>query len=182
MANYWKVILVGDAAVGKTSILNSMMNRFSPCESTVGCNCQMISVEHAGKNFPLQIWDTAGQEMYRSLIPAYFRGVDVSVIVFDVTSASSFESVGFWLDTVKDHAVNTPILLVANKIDLTDWIAVPASNIPALSNLHSIELAQTSAKTGDGISELVASIATLLEERKRIEIAPVESPKSSCCL
>lgn len=122
-----KLLLLGDTGVGKSSL----MHRFSEGEfysglvGTAGVDYKMKNIELGGKSVKIQIWDTAGQERYRTLTKAYYRGAAGIILVFDVTDPISFENVTYWLNKIKKHGdENAEILLLGNKIDLINDIAV----------------------------------------------------------
>lgn len=119
-----KVILIGDAAVGKTSILHRyIQGNFSENQKpTIGCDHFEKTVElTAEKHVSLSIWDTAGQERFRGLASAYYKKAKCVILVFDFTKKSSFEKLEYWKDEINNFAeVNTAVVLVGNKFDLKD--------------------------------------------------------------
>ncbi|KAH3762476.1 RAB GTPase protein A3 [Pelomyxa schiedti] len=96
----YKVVLLGDPSAGKTSIVTRLTsNAFIPeIPSTIGATYQVHNVAVDGCIVKLEIWDTAGQERYRSLTPMYMRGAHAGVIVYDITSPPSFDSVSRWIE------------------------------------------------------------------------------------
>jgi small GTP-binding protein len=90
----FKVILVGDASVGKTSIVNQFAEGTyeDNCGNTVGVDLKIKTISYKGEQIKLQIWDTAGQERYRNLAETYFKGTHGVILVYDLTSPTSFES------------------------------------------------------------------------------------------
>ncbi|KRX03367.1 P-loop containing nucleoside triphosphate hydrolase [Pseudocohnilembus persalinus] len=121
-SHLYKVVLVGDAAVGKTHLVNRFIKDEEP-QSTI----PTIGVEFATKTVPLkdggqikaQIWDTAGQEKYRSITSAHYRNAVGGILVFDITKEKSFHNIGKWLEELKTHSSEDIILiLVGNKLDL----------------------------------------------------------------
>ncbi|XP_063904839.1 uncharacterized protein LOC135123910 [Zophobas morio] len=116
-----KVIVLGNQGVGKTSIITpyvqkSYLNNTTP---TVGGSLFVHRLEVDNFSIKLQIWDTAGQERYRSVVSMFYRGTNAAIIVFDVTSQQTFESVQEWVAELKT-IVESPMVLcvVGNKIDL----------------------------------------------------------------
>ena len=117
-----KLVFLGDTSVGKSSIaqrfVNNEFNEFS--EPTIGAAFLTKEIEARGRNIRLDIWDTAGQERYRALAPMYYRGADIAVIVYDVSSLDSFEGAKTWIDELREKGPpNISIALVANKYDLS---------------------------------------------------------------
>ncbi|CAE8588307.1 unnamed protein product, partial [Polarella glacialis] len=161
-----KLLLLGDSAVGKSSLLM----RF--CESrfdnnfvlTIGVDFKWKQVERKGRKLKLQVWDTAGQERFRTITPAYYRAAMGVVICYDITDKDSFEHVEYWiqqLDTHGDTAVQR--VLVGNKADLADSAAdlrkVSSEEGAALAAKYNMEFFETSAKTGTSVEEAFISIA-----------------------
>eukprot|EP00997_Jenningsia_sp_PLL12_P007126 NODE_3732_length_737_cov_66.498547_g3139_i0.p1 GENE.NODE_3732_length_737_cov_66.498547_g3139_i0~~NODE_3732_length_737_cov_66.498547_g3139_i0.p1 ORF type:complete len:113 (+),score=16.47 NODE_3732_length_737_cov_66.498547_g3139_i0:39-377(+) len=98
----FKVILVGDSGVGKTCIVQrAAQDLFEQSSSTIGFSFQKMQVHVDGKPVSLQLWDTAGQERYKSIIKMYYRNTQAAIIVFDITSEESFESLKLWVIELK---------------------------------------------------------------------------------
>jgi len=120
----YKIVLVGDAAVGKTHLLSRYVKGTLPKSPT-----STIGVEFATRTVPLesggvvkaQIWDTAGQERYRAITCAHYRRAVGALLVYDVTNEKSFQAAKRWMEELKDHAEpDIVIMLVGNKVDLCD--------------------------------------------------------------
>ena len=123
MTESFKVVLVGDSNVGKTSILQRYAKDTfrGDIEPTVGPQfmSRMVELEETGTTMKLQIWDTAGQEKYRSVTPIYYRDAAAAVCVFDVTSKQSLDDAGKWVEDLRQYAPPHIILgLAGNKCDL----------------------------------------------------------------
>ena len=114
-----KIILVGDQAVGKTSIIARIIDNpfVDNYEASIGIDFCSKIIKHKGSNVKLQIWDTAGQEKFKSLIPSYVRNAAIVLIVFDVNNPDSFEKVQSWVDFIK-NLESCFLVLCGNKIDL----------------------------------------------------------------
>ena len=112
----YNIILVGDAAVGKTSIIQrTIHNKFSATyENTVGVDFEYKQINKSSK---LKIWDTSCEEKYKSLISSYVRNASSIIIVYDVASKTSFDNVSKWISFIKTIK-NCNMILCANKIDL----------------------------------------------------------------
>lgn len=114
-----KLIFVGDSAVGKTSIIARIIdNPFNETyHSTINLdNCTKILI-HNNKKIKLQIWDTAGQEKFRSLITSYIRNASIVVIVYDISNRDSYLHLENWVNYI-NSIENTIIVICGNKIDL----------------------------------------------------------------
>lgn len=120
----YKVVLVGDAGVGKTHLLSRYIKGTLPKNPTA-----TIGVEFATRTVPLQsggtvkaqIWDTAGQERYRAITSAHYRRAVGAMLVYDVTNDKSFQNSKRWMEELRDHAEpDIVIMLVGNKVDICD--------------------------------------------------------------
>ncbi|VDM58536.1 unnamed protein product [Angiostrongylus costaricensis] len=117
----FKVVFVGDSAVGKTCFLHRFCyNRFKPLFSaTIGVDFTVKTICVGNRVVALQLWDTAGQERFRSITRQYFRKADGVLVLFDVTSEQSFLNVRNWIESVRLGVDETTIMaLVGNKVDL----------------------------------------------------------------
>ncbi|EOD16790.1 Rab6, rab family GTPase [Emiliania huxleyi CCMP1516] len=161
----YKLVFIGDQAVGKTSIISSFMyGTFdSHYASTIGIDFVSKSVPVDDGTVRLQLWDTAGQERFRSLIPSYIRDSHVAVVVFDITSRASFESTKRWIADVRAQRGNDVVLvLVGNKTDLHDQREVSVAEMEARANEEDIMFIETSAKDNSNIKLLFRRLATAL--------------------
>lgn len=123
----FKIILLGDSGVGKTNILTRFSNNtFSDStKTTLGVDFKTRTIEIDNVKIRSQVWDTSGQERFRSIAPAYYRGAVGSLIVYDTTSRTSFDNLSKWETEIKNHSGSEFIsLLVGNKSDLVDLRAV----------------------------------------------------------
>merc|ERR1719270_3036391 len=120
----FKLVLLGDASVGKSSIfMRFLQNKFSEgIETTVGAAFNTKTIESKGRQVKFEIWDTAGQERFRSLAPMYYRGASSAVVVYDQTNFQTFERAQEWVRQVMQTSTNPNIViaLAANKSDLVD--------------------------------------------------------------
>ena len=122
----FKIVLLGESGVGKTSIISQFMNHsFNPSvQSSINCQFVTKALEFPefNKTLKFNIWDTVGQERYRSLAKMFYKNANAIVLVYDITSPSSFNAIKkFWYSETKNNADNDPIyVLVANKIDLLE--------------------------------------------------------------
>ena len=158
-----KVVLLGESAVGKTSIVNIInTGQFVPDVShTVGACFQIKKVIQEGVVIRLNIWDTAGQERFRSLAPMFYRDADFVVLVYAVNSQTSFDAINQWYENLKyDCPVLPKVFLVANKIDLEGERVIPASLGQQKAAEYGSFFYEVSAKTGKNeIIELFDDIA-----------------------
>ena len=149
-----KIIFVGDAGVGKTTIIARIMD--SPFnevyEPSIGVDFMSKIIKYRGQNIKLQIWDTAGQEKYKGLIPSYVRNSSIVFLVYDISVKSSFDNIPKWISFIRSIE-NTTLVLCGNKIDL-EKREVTKEEGEALAQKEGIAFYETSAKTGDGIKSM----------------------------
>ena len=153
----FKMIVVGDQNTGKSCILNRYANNIfeENYQATIGLDFQTKIVTINNQDVHLTLYDTAGQEKFRSLIPMYIREAQIILIVYDVTNKESFESIPKWftdiLNVKNDEAV---FVLIGNKIDLTDNRKVTYDEGKKLANEKNIIFEELSAKNGTNFNEL----------------------------
>ncbi|KAJ0054541.1 ras-related protein RABA3-like isoform X2 [Pistacia vera] len=160
----FKVVVIGDSAVGKTQILSRFTkNEFSfDSKSTIGVEFQTRTVTIKGKLIKAQIWDTAGQERYRAVTSAYYRGALGAMLVYDITKRQSFDHVARWVEELRAHADNSiRIILIGNKSDLVDLRAVPTEDAVEFAEDQGLFFSETSALNGDNVE---TAFLRLLEE------------------
>ena len=131
-----------------------------------------------GKTYTLALFDTAGQERFRTITTSYYRGANGIMIVFDVTDTASFEKVRYWLNELKEHVgPDMPAVLVGNKIDLQRDRTVDAATAQRFSQEVGIPLMETSAKTAEGVTEAYALLVTkmLAQAKQKAVYEPASS-------
>ena len=168
-----KIILLGEVSTGKTSLINVYFNYgFSDNEKTsvsaVFFQSEIIVNE---KQYLVELWDTAGQEKYRSLTKNFIRGTNIVIFVYDITDAYSFNEIeNYWIDTVKDELKDSAILGIAgNKSDLFDKEVVEKKKGKELANKIGGFFSQTSAKENPkGFQEFVKMLIEQLLMKKNI--------------
>jgi Ras-related protein Rab-1A len=177
----FKVILIGDNDTGKSSLMNRYAkNYFTDYhQSTIGLDFEIKTLELDNKNIKLHIWDTAGQERFRTITTSYYRGSNAIMIVYDVTNMQSFINVNTWLNEVKQHvSPDAIIMLIGNKIDLTDKIAVSTSDGQEFADNNGLIFAETSSKNASGINKAFTNICDKLIQ-KNITTTPMTTQKIS---
>ena len=153
----YKIIIIGDAAVGKSNILTRYSkNEFSEnTRSTVGVELGVKFIKVKGINTKIQIWDTAGQERYRSITSSYYKGSHGCFIVYDITNESSFNNVEKWYEYVqKEAGKNISIILVGNKCDLENERKITKEKGQEKAKNLKCAFFETSALSGVNISQI----------------------------
>ena len=152
-----KYVIIGDSGVGKSNILLQYINgKFSDdFKATVGVEFGAKNIEINSRIYRIQIWDTAGQENFRSIARAYYKNSICACIVYDITNRNSFNSVQSWID---DCTKQTPksilLLLIGNKNDLNDKREVQYEEGAEFAKKRNMIFLETSAKTGNNIDNI----------------------------
>jgi Ras-related protein Rab-8A len=151
---------------------------------TLGVEYQKHHVNINGRLLTLQIWDTAGQEQFHAITKSYMRGADGIVVVYDVSMEESFERVDMWMESIRDTALTqVELILIGNKMDTENRIITTAQG-EALGKKYGISHFETSAKTGQGVTEAFEELARLvaghLEQREATRI-PIPTSDKRCC-
>jgi len=163
-----KICLLGEAAVGKTSLVYRFIeNRFRDnYKSTLGVNLlkkDIVLDDYGGVS--AQIWDLGGQESFRSLRKLYLEGANGAFVIFDTTKRKTFDKLDEWIQSFKESRGNRPLLLIGNKIDLSDKQKVEESEVKEYAEKNSTEFILTSAKTGENVEEAFKGLVkTILDE------------------
>ncbi|CAM8994991.1 unnamed protein product [Rhodiola kirilowii] len=160
----FKVVLIGDSAVGKSNLLSRFArNEFYPSsKSTIGVEFQTQKIDINGKEIKAQIWDTAGQERFKAITSAYYRGAVGALVVYDITRRPTFDNVGKWLNELHTHSdMNVITILVGNKSDLRDAREVSTAEGKTLAEAQGMFFIETSALDS---SNVVAAFQTVVKE------------------
>ena len=161
-----KICLLGDVSVGKTSIASRFCkNSFNEnyINTIGGAYQQQNIVLNNGAKIKLHIWDTSGQDRFRSMTNLYYRDAQVAILTYDVTNESSLESLNYWLNELNDKVEvdNMLLCLAGNKTDVDQSEKrIPTSKGKAFAEEHNMIFFETSAKNGTGVKELFQAIAT----------------------
>ncbi|KPM04278.1 Ras-like protein 5 [Sarcoptes scabiei] len=153
----FKICLLGDSGVGKSSIVQRFVhNTFTSCnENTIGASFVTKTLFIQNEKYKLNIWDTAGQERYKALTPMYYRGANICIIVYDVTLRKSFESVKTWIQELKNYLFEKCLIcVVGNKLDLVDRRAISLNEAKECADSVDAYFMETSAKDSHNINEL----------------------------
>jgi len=141
-----------------------MFDTFEPSPNpTVGIDFILKNIYLENRTIKLVLWDTAGQEKFRSLTPTYIKDANVAVIVYDVTNRNSFDGIEKWIKDVQEHRGEEAVLaVVGNKCDLDAQRKVTAEEGFEKSKNFDALFVESSAKTGHGIQELFRNVTTIL--------------------
>jgi small GTP-binding protein len=187
----FRVVLVGDSEAGKTSIIQTYIQKsFEPDQrNTVGAAFHTVTPVVDNQKICVQIWDTAGQEKYRSVGPIYYRNASAALAIFDVTIEEFAESLENWIVNVKRIATDPLIFVVGNKSDLLTNDSEVMIRLEKFARIHNAEYLLTSAKTGANIDVLFnrLSVALVKSSQKNMdtivhEMTDLEVKRSCCCI
>lgn len=151
-----KFVIIGDSGCGKSALLLQFTDkRFQPVHDlTIGVEfgSRMVSVE--GKNIKLQIWDTAGQESFRSITRSYYRGAAGALLVYDITRRDTFNHLASWLEDAREHSnKDMTIMLIGNKRDLEARRCVEYHEGKKFADENGLIFMETSARTAENVEE-----------------------------
>ncbi|NXI54365.1 RAB44 protein, partial [Chloroceryle aenea] len=186
----YNVLFVGDSHVGKTSFLFRLhTDTFNPnLTATLGLDYQTKNLVVDNKCFVLRLWDSAGQERYRSITKQFFRKADGVVLMYDITSCYSFSDVRYWLSCIQEGAEDgVTVLLLGNKTDRAAERQVPTVEGERLAEEHQLMFYECSAASGHNVFESMVSLVRLLkihEDELKTKAAEVPEPpqkKKGCC-
>jgi len=160
-----KIVFIGNPSTGKTSLLNRICNdKFLPdYDSTIGVDFFTKTIYYNENIFKIQLWDSAGQEKYRSLIPSYLRGASIIFLVYDLTWRESFDAIKSWLGFVNQYTSKDQVklVLVGNKSDLERKVKNEEGK--KLAEKEGMLFFETSAKTADGIVDMFYTSFSMID-------------------
>lgn len=187
-----KVVLLGDTGVGKSSlVLRFITNEFKPFqEPTIGASfmSKLFMIENNPIKF--QIWDTAGQEKYKSLAPMYYKGAAAAIVVYDITRMDSFRTLQTWINELQEQGPENIVIAIAgNKCDLDSEREVETEAARSYAESIGASFLETSAKTKANVDEIFVDISKnlptaepVLNYTNTLKLHAGRSrPSNSCC-
>ena len=164
----FKLIVIGDSGVGKSCLTNNAIkNTFDDAyNATVGFEFFTFNIRFNGKVVKLQIWDTCGQELYRSLITNFYRNSSLAIMVYSIISKESFDNVEMWLRELRSHSnPDVKVFLIGNKTDLEEEREVTTEQGENFYKQNNLNLfLESSAKTGFNSQKIFIKAAEILYE------------------
>ena len=177
-----KVILVGESATGKTSLINTSIGlEFKEVmDSTQSSSIMEKKITINDKVYSINLWDTIGQEQFRSLTKLFMKGAKIVIFVYDITRLDTFKQLDFWFENTKEVLGEKPILaVVGNKSDLYFKEAVKEEEGEAYAKEKGIPFRLTSAKTPKAFCELLEELVKKYIEinERKMELSVVDALK-----
>ncbi|KAM7422695.1 hypothetical protein PAMA_010644 [Pampus argenteus] len=189
-SNSYNVVMVGDSSVGKTSFMKrARSGKFSfDLPASVGLDSCLWTVLVEGKPVVLQLWDTAGQERFHSITRQIFHKAHAFLLMYDITSSQSFSAVRYWVNCIKDGAMeDVTILLLGNKSDCAER-QVPTQQGEILAKEYNFDFMECSAATGENVVQSLEVVARLLSQKVNtgkeavvLHKEPKQKTTSGCC-
>ena len=160
----FKIIIVGDSGVGKSSLLKrAVQNKFDGnYQATIGFEFLLMHFKVNELKIKLQIWDTCGQEMYRSLIQGFYRNTSLALVVYDVNRKETYDALDIWIKDIRDHTEqDIPIFVAGNKCDLQRAVQAEEAKVYSVSS-RTKYFTECSAKTGQNVKDIFFEAAKYL--------------------
>jgi small GTP-binding protein len=184
-----KVVLLGDSGVGKTALVERVTEDIFQNSHVPTVGAQFISLElgTGEQKCFLELWDTAGQEVFRSLVGFYAREAEGAFILFDVTNRESYDSLPGWLEFIRDNSPQAILVVFANKIDLSDERKVLKEESETFAQERKLIFFEGSAKTGENVRDAFEKVVELLSQTSEVDkpaAVQLESGKKKhgkCC-
>ena len=177
----FKYIIIGDASVGKSNLLlRFAYGEFrEEYQVTIGVEFGAKNVKIKDQTYRIQIWDTTGQEKFRSISRNYYKSSVCALLVYDITKRESFNNINTWIEECKNQTAKTILLvLVGNKLDLSDQRQVSVEEGQELADKLGIPFFESSAKTGKNVNQIFQNSAE--EIAKKIEQNYYELDSEDC--
>ena len=173
-----KYIIIGDSAVGKSNLLLRYAHeKFNEdYQATIGIEFGSKNIEIDNEKYRIQIWDTAGQENFKSLTRAYYKNSVCAIIVYDITNKQSFNNINTWIDDCKNQSPKTIFfVLVGNKSDLENKRQVNYNEGLKFAQENNILFFESSAKTGKNVEDIFYKSAKIISEKIKEGIYDLEN-------
>jgi len=156
-----KVVVVGNGAVGKSSMIQRYCKGIftKDYKKTIGVDFLERQIEVNGEDVRLMLWDTAGQEEFDAITKAYYRGAQACVLAFSTVDRDSFLAVEHWKKKVEDEVGNIAMVLIQNKIDLSDEALVSNDEAENLARSMNLKFYKTSVKENTNVEDVFRYLA-----------------------
>ena len=175
-----KYIIIGDSSVGKTNLLLNIKNKQfrEIAQKTIAFQFNSFDINLDNKVYKINIWDTAGSEIFRTIISELFKNIVCALIVYEIDNKKSFENIPKWIEECKNNAPKTALMiLIGNKRDLEDNRKVSKDEGRELAKKNGMEFLETSAKTGKNVEEVFKRSIAIIAKRMKEDFYDLESDK-----
>ena len=177
----FKILLIGDSAVGKTSLLLRYVDDTfnSEFQTTIGVDFKISTLNIDGKILKLQLWDTAGQDRFRNIVASYYRGAHGIIIMYDITNPGSLDSINKWYEETQSYLqTSTPKLLVGNKLDRVNERAVASQKGEELAERLGMQFIETSAKNSTNVKQAFETMTRMIIRQVATLPTTLKSPNA----
>lgn len=177
----FKLVIVGDGAVGKTALLNRYVKKVFLEDYRMTLGVQFLhksfffdTVEETGREIKCLIWDLGGQESFRVMRPTHYKGANGVLLVFDITRMTTFEDLPKWVSEIKKYTKDCPIIIIGNKSDLKDSRGVDKHEARRFAKNNQSVYIETSAKTGKNVDIAFSRIIMELLKKDSVEVIRIQ--------
>lgn len=181
----YKILIVGESGVGKSSILLRFCDEpfIQSYISTIGVDFKIRTLNINDKIYKLQIWDTAGQEKFRTITSSYYRGAHGVLLVYDVTDKNTFNALSLWCEEINRYINGTAIIIIGNKIDMSKKRVVDYNEARTFAEVNNYSFFETSAKDDSNIDNVFLELVKKMNSKPEIDKDPRPNTveKKSCC-
>ena len=167
----FKLCIFGDGGVGKTTLVHRYLTKIfnEDLKMTIGADFSVKEVDINGKNVVLRIWDFAGEQRFKVLLPSFAKGADGGIFMFDITRYHSIRNLDEWLSifekNVRDSQIKIPIIMVGGKLDLEEKRSIEKEDVVNFLEKHNLrEYFECSSKTGENVEEIFDFITRKMME------------------
>jgi len=164
----FKIMMLGDASVGKTSLTMRYISGYfmEDLKLTIGVDFYSKTTSFKDKKVKLQIWDFGGEERFRFLLSQYSKGANGAFFLYDITNQTSLDHLPDWTQVIREHAGDIPIMLIGSKVDLNEFRAVLRDDGILAAKKYSLSsFIELSSKTGENVEKTFNVMTEILFEK-----------------
>ena len=168
----YKVMLLGDASVGKTSLTLRYISGFflEDLKLTIGVDFYSKTTDFNGKKVKLQIWDFGGEERFRFLLSQYCKGANGAFFLYDITKSLTLDHLPDWTQIIREHAGDIPIMLIGSKKDLEEFRDVSTEDGDLAAKKYNLRsFMELSSKTGENVEQAFEIMTKILIEKTNVK-------------
>ncbi len=188
----YKILLLGDSEVGKSCFLmryadNVFVDNYI---TTIGLDYKLKYIQlESGETIKVQLWDTAGQDRYRTIAKNYYKGSHGILLLYDITKVNSFENIRDWIKDIREEVYEKAIIfLIGNKNDKVDERKVSTEEGSKLAKEYNLPFFEASAKSGENVEEIfkalykkISEVYIDIQKEKGLNLTPKGKKRKKCC-